>query len=59
LRERIGSLHTYPATREEFLKEIRRFLPAAAVRETLAQPAWWSYLTGVLDEQARLALAAL
>lgn len=59
LRERIGSLKTDPAMREDFLKEMRRFLPAGTVRETLAQPAWWSYLTSVLDDQARLALAAL
>jgi len=57
LRERVGSLKTDPATRDDFLKEMRRFLPAATVRETLSQPAWWSYLISVLDEQARVALA--
>lgn len=59
LRERLGSLKSDPAAREDFLKEMQRFLPAATVRETLGQPAWWSYLISVLDEQARLALAAL
>jgi len=59
LRERIASLKADPATREEFLKEIHRFLPAATVRETLTQPAWWDYLTSVLEDQARLALTAL
>jgi hypothetical protein len=59
LRERLGSLKTDPTMREEFLREMQRFLPAATVRETLAQPAWWSYLISVLDDQARLALAAL
>ena len=59
LRERLGSLRSDPATRDDFLKEMQRFLPAATVRETLGQPAWWSYLSSVLDEQARLALAAL
>lgn len=59
LQERIGSLKSNPALRTDFLKEMQRFLPAASVRETLAQPAWWSYLTSVLDDQARLALAAL
>jgi hypothetical protein len=59
LRERLGSLKTDPTMREEFLREIQRFLPAATVRETLAQPAWWSYLISVLDDQARMALSAL
>ena len=59
VRERLGSLQTDPTTREDFLKEMQRFLPAATVRETLGQPVWWSYLVSLLDEQARLALAAL
>jgi predicted nucleotidyltransferase component of viral defense system len=59
LRQRVGSLKTTSDTREEFLKEMRRFLPAAAVRDTLAQPAWWGYLTSVIDEQARQALSVL
>ncbi|MBE2204340.1 MAG: nucleotidyl transferase AbiEii/AbiGii toxin family protein [Chthoniobacterales bacterium] len=59
LQERVASLKADPATREEFLKEIHRFLPAATVRETLTQPAWWDYLTSVLEDQARLALTAL
>ena len=59
LRERVGSLTTDPTTRSDFLKEMQRFLPATTVRDTLAQPAWWSYLTSVLDDQARVALAAL
>lgn len=57
LRERVEWLKTDPAARDDFLKEMRRFLPAATVRDTLAQPAWWSYLTSVIDEQARVALA--
>lgn len=59
LQDRITSLKTDPAMRDDFLKEMQRFLPAAAVRDTLAQPAWWSYLTSVLDDQTRLALAVL
>jgi len=59
LCERIGRFRTDPATREDFLKEMQRFLPVATVRDTLAQPAWWSYLASLLDDQARLALAAL
>jgi len=59
LRERISTLKTDPATRGDFLKEMQRFLPAATMRETVAQPEWWSYLTSVIDDQAGLALAAL
>lgn len=59
LRERIQSLKTDPVTRNDFLKEMQRFLPAATVRDTLAQPPWWGYLTAVLEDQERLALAAL
>mgnify|MGYP007072814540 CR=1 FL=1 len=41
------------------LKEMQRFLPAATVRDTLAQPPWWQYLARVIEDQERLALAAL
>jgi hypothetical protein len=43
--------------REDFLKEMRRFLPATTVRDTLENPAWWAYLTQLIEEQVRLALA--
>jgi len=38
---------------------MRRFLPANAVRDTLENPAWWTFLTQVTEEQVRLALAQL
>lgn len=59
LQSRLASLKTDPSMRDDCLKEMQRFLPAAVVRDTLSQPAWWSYLTSVLDDQARLALATL
>ena len=59
LRQRIGSLKATDTTRDDFLTEMRRFLPAATVRDTLAQPVWWNYLTSVIDEQARLSLSVL
>lgn len=59
LTERVNSIKTDPSTRDDFLKEMQRFLPATAVRDTLAQPVWWHYLAGVLEDQVRLALAAL
>lgn len=59
LRQRTALLKTDPTTRDDFLTEMRRFLPAATVRETLAQPIWWNYLTSTIDEQARLAMAVV
>jgi hypothetical protein len=57
LRGRIGSLKTDPLLHEDFIKEMQRFLPAAVVRDTVSQAAWWSYLMSVLEEKARMALA--
>ena len=57
LRGRSAALKQDPQLREDFLKEMRRFLPAATVRDTLENPAWWTYLTQLVEEQVRLALA--
>lgn len=39
---RVGDLRNQPQTREDFIKEMRRFLPAAAVRETVGTDAYWN-----------------
>jgi hypothetical protein len=44
---------------DDFLKEMQRSVPAATVRETLAQRSWWGCLSVVLEDQERLALADL
>lgn len=59
LRERLESLKTDPVMRDDFLKEMQRFLPAATVRDTVAQSAWWDYLMSVLEDQVRMAKAVL
>ena len=59
LQRRSVALKDEPQLREDFLKEMRRFLPATTVRDTLENPAWWTYLTQVIEEQVRLALAQL
>jgi hypothetical protein len=59
LETRVASLDSDPQVREDFLKEMGRFLPASTVRETLERPEWWVYLTDVVAEQARLALSAV
>ena len=59
LQSRSAALKQEPQLREDFLKEMRRFLPAVTVRDTLENLSWWTYLTQVIEEQVRLALAQL
>jgi hypothetical protein len=59
LTERVAQLPEQPQLRNNFLKEMRRFLPAATVAETLENPAWWSYLCTLLREQSERAVAAV
>lgn len=51
LHERINSLRD---THDEFLFEIRRFLPAAAVEDTLRQPEYWTFVLSVLDDMNKI-----
>jgi len=59
LQSRSAALKAESQLREDFLKEMRRLLPATTVRDTLENPAWWAYLTQLIEEQVRLALAQL
>ncbi len=59
LEARLAALRTQPAMREAFMQEMRRFLPAAAVRETIETEPYWSYLIQVVTELGRKAVAAL
>jgi len=59
LRERVTALKTLPETRADFMREMRRFLPAATVRDTLEKPPYWEYLTQVLEDQSARAIGAL
>lgn len=59
LRSRIQGLKSQPEMREDFLREMRRFLPAASVRDTVEKVAYWEYLTQVIDEQVTRAIAAM
>lgn len=56
LGERLEALRKEPSLRDDFLKEMRRFLPAVAVTETLEKPDWWSYLVQLVEEQSQLAM---
>jgi len=57
--ERTNALQKQPALRSDFVAEMRRFLPAATVRGTIENPAYWDFLNRTLQEQAALAIKAL
>jgi len=59
LTERIATLMTQPEMRRDFMKEMRRFLPAATVRDTIEKEAYWTYLTQVVEDLGRQAITAL
>jgi predicted nucleotidyltransferase component of viral defense system len=59
LKDRIAALKTQPELRDEFMKEMRRFLPAATVRDTIEKKPYWDYLTQVVDDLARKAMSVL
>jgi len=59
LAERQQSLADDPRTRADFHEEMRRFLPAALVADTIDNPEFWTYLTSVIADACRRACAAL
>jgi hypothetical protein len=59
LKNRIAALKTQPELRDEFIKEMRRFLPAATVRDTIDKELYWAYLTQFVDDLARKAMSVL
>jgi predicted nucleotidyltransferase component of viral defense system len=59
LQERIDAIKTRSDMREDFMKEMRRFLPAATVRDTIEKELYWAYLTQVVDDLARKAMSVL
>lgn len=59
LEERLTALKSQPAMRVDFMKEMRRFLPAATVRDTIEKEAYWTYLTGVVGDLVAKAVSAV
>jgi predicted nucleotidyltransferase component of viral defense system len=59
LQARLAALKSEPEMRESFIKEMRRFLPAATVRGTIETQPFWSYLTQLVEDLARKAIASL
>ncbi len=58
LRSRVQGLKSLPEMRLDFVKEMRRFLPAAVVRDTIEKEAYWEYLVQIIDEQSTRAIVA-
>ncbi len=58
LDERLAALKTEPKIRADFRKEMRRFLPANTVRDTIDNAAYWSVLCGLVNDLCKKALAA-
>lgn len=61
LEERRLSMHAVPDVAAGFRNEMRRFLPAELVTQTVDQADFWTYLTGLIDDlcgQTRHALSA-
>lgn len=58
LAERVKSLGD-PVVRNDFLKEMRRFLPAGISRQTVEQPQYWEYLVRAIGELSERALKFL
>jgi hypothetical protein len=57
LQERLAALKTDPRFRADFMKEMRRFLPAKTVRDTIDNESYWLFLCHVVEEQCKKALA--
>jgi predicted nucleotidyltransferase component of viral defense system len=57
--ERLTAFKQEPSMRSEFIAEMRRFLPAATVRGTLENPAYWDFLNQTLRDQGSRAFKAL
>lgn len=58
LLERLARMKTDPAIRAAFVKEIRRFLPANVVRDTIGKDDYWLFLLSVLEAQITRAVHA-
>jgi len=58
LQTRLFSLAADPVVRREFIEEMRRFLPAATVAETVAQETYWQYLTDLVRDEGGRAMKA-
>lgn len=58
LQSRVQGLRSQSELRNDFVKEMRRFLPAAMLRDTFGTDAYWEYLIQVIGEQTARAIKA-
>jgi len=56
LEGRIESLRSKSELRTDFIKEMQRFLPVQTVKQTVEREEFWEFLTGQVEELARLAV---
>ena len=59
LKERLDAMKSRPEIREDFMKEMRRFLPAVTVRETIEAEPYWAYLIQVVEDLVRKSSSVL
>ena len=59
LEARLAGLRGQPDMRADFIKEMRRFLPAATVHDTIDKEPYWSYLTQIATELGQQVVVAL
>jgi predicted nucleotidyltransferase component of viral defense system len=59
IEERNRQLHDEPDIRKGFIDEMRRFLPPRIVSETVANAAFWSYLTDLLSIEGERVIQVL
>ena len=59
IQTRTASMKDDPAVRMAFIDEMRRFLPAKIVAETLEKEDFWDYLAGLIQEEGQRAMAAV
>jgi len=57
LEKRTNALKSDPEMRKDFVKEMRRFLPVATVTDTVERDDYWEYLTNIISDLGRNAMA--
>ena len=59
LVERVVNLREDPALYTHFIQEMKRFLPALVVNETVENPAYWSFLTDLIHHECSVLAGAV
>lgn len=59
LEARVNGLRENAGVRDDFVKEMRRFLPANLARQTIETPPFWDYLVETVTAESAMVLRAL